>query len=194
MLTRAGVSVTAIPGIKYPIPSELGSQTTTGVVSTAVGDHAGIRRVVTFFFDLFFIFFPPYPCDRFTLPPLRIPPSRMRTYCIHTPTYAHPRTHKHTHTHTHARTYPHARTPTHPHGHNSFTLPHAHANTLAHTLTRALSLTIAPQAGCAQHFSDVFLACDADAALAAGIFHRGEVPIAEVKAKLELDGIDCRQT
>lgn len=44
-----GVSVTAIPGIKYPIPSELGSQTTTGVVSTAVGDHAGIRRVVTFF-------------------------------------------------------------------------------------------------------------------------------------------------
>ena len=47
----AGVSVTAIPGIKYPIPSELGSQTTTGVVSTAVGDHAGIRRVVTFFFS-----------------------------------------------------------------------------------------------------------------------------------------------
>ena len=50
VLTCAWVSVTAIPGIKYPIPSELGSQTTTGVVSTAVGDHAGIRRVVTFVF------------------------------------------------------------------------------------------------------------------------------------------------
>ena len=48
VLNMFGVSVTAIPGIKYPIPSELGSQTTTGVVSTAVGDHAGIRRVVTF--------------------------------------------------------------------------------------------------------------------------------------------------
>ena len=50
---RTAVLVTAIPGIKYPIPSELGSQTTTGVVSTAVGDHAGIRRVVTFFFFRF---------------------------------------------------------------------------------------------------------------------------------------------
>ena len=51
---RQCVMVTAIPSIKYPIPSELGSQTATGVVSTAVGDHAGIRRVVTFF-SFFFL-------------------------------------------------------------------------------------------------------------------------------------------
>ncbi|MBK1648478.1 imidazole glycerol phosphate synthase subunit HisF [Rhabdochromatium marinum] len=41
-------------------------------------------------------------------------------------------------------------------------------------------------AGCPEHFSALFDAVDAEAALAAGIFHRREVPIDAVKA--ELDG------
>ncbi len=39
-------------------------------------------------------------------------------------------------------------------------------------------------AGCVEHFADVFTGTDADAALAAGIFHRGEVTIAAVKEHL----------
>ncbi|WP_027370839.1 imidazole glycerol phosphate synthase HisHF [Desulfovermiculus halophilus] len=39
-------------------------------------------------------------------------------------------------------------------------------------------------AGAAQHFVDVFTRTEAEAALAAGIFHRREVPIAEVKKAL----------
>jgi imidazole glycerol-phosphate synthase len=39
-------------------------------------------------------------------------------------------------------------------------------------------------AGCEAHFSEVFAQTNADAALAAGIFHRKEVPIAAVKAHL----------
>jgi glutamine amidotransferase/cyclase len=39
-------------------------------------------------------------------------------------------------------------------------------------------------AGCAAHFLEVFSRTNADAALAAGIFHRQEVPISEVKAHL----------
>jgi glutamine amidotransferase/cyclase len=39
-------------------------------------------------------------------------------------------------------------------------------------------------AGCAAHFLEVFQETGADAALAAGIFHRKEVPISAVKAFL----------
>jgi glutamine amidotransferase/cyclase len=39
-------------------------------------------------------------------------------------------------------------------------------------------------AGCAEHFYEVFTRTQAESALAAGIFHRREVPIAEVKAHL----------
>lgn len=39
-------------------------------------------------------------------------------------------------------------------------------------------------AGSAAHFSEVFTETDAEAALAAGIFHRHEVPIGEVKKHL----------
>jgi imidazole glycerol-phosphate synthase len=39
-------------------------------------------------------------------------------------------------------------------------------------------------AGCAAHFYDVFTRTEAESALAAGIFHREEVPIGEVKAHL----------
>jgi glutamine amidotransferase/cyclase len=40
-------------------------------------------------------------------------------------------------------------------------------------------------AGCAAHFHEVFTRTQAESALAAGIFHRREVPIAEVKAHLQ---------
>jgi glutamine amidotransferase/cyclase len=39
-------------------------------------------------------------------------------------------------------------------------------------------------AGCAEHFFEVFTKTDAESALAAGIFHRREVPISEVKTYL----------
>ncbi len=39
-------------------------------------------------------------------------------------------------------------------------------------------------AGCAEHFNEVFTATEAESALAAGIFHRREVPIDEVKQYL----------
>ena len=40
-------------------------------------------------------------------------------------------------------------------------------------------------AGCAEHFYDVFTETEAESALAAGIFHRGEVPISDVKGFLK---------
>jgi len=47
-------------------------------------------------------------------------------------------------------------------------------------------------AGRIEHFSQVFEETDADAALAAGIFHRGEVPISAVKKHLAEKGIPVR--
>jgi len=45
-------------------------------------------------------------------------------------------------------------------------------------------------AGCVEHFQDVFQETDVESALAAGIFHRREVPISDVKnflmGKLEI--------
>lgn len=46
-------------------------------------------------------------------------------------------------------------------------------------------------AGCAEHFLEVFTQTKAEAALAAGIFHRKEVPIGEVKAYLK-DKVEIR--
>lgn len=40
-------------------------------------------------------------------------------------------------------------------------------------------------AGCVEHFYEVFTKTEAESALAAGIFHRKEVPIAAVKAYLK---------
>jgi glutamine amidotransferase/cyclase len=40
-------------------------------------------------------------------------------------------------------------------------------------------------AGCVEHFQQVFSQTEVEAALAAGIFHRGDVPIADVKSHLE---------
>ena len=47
-------------------------------------------------------------------------------------------------------------------------------------------------AGCVEHFSEVFLATDVHAALAAGIFHRGEVRLPDVKSHLDERGISRR--
>jgi len=47
-------------------------------------------------------------------------------------------------------------------------------------------------AGCPEHFSEVFNKTKAEAALAAGIFHRKEVPIADVKKHLLENGIVIR--
>ena len=47
-------------------------------------------------------------------------------------------------------------------------------------------------AGCPEHFSEVFARTRASAALAAGIFHRREVPIAAVKAHMSAAGIPTR--
>jgi glutamine amidotransferase/cyclase len=49
-------------------------------------------------------------------------------------------------------------------------------------------------AGNAQHFVDVFEKTGVEAALAAGIFHRGEVRIDEVKESLMTQGINARKT
>ncbi|KAF8971389.1 imidazole glycerol phosphate synthase HisHF [Flammula alnicola] len=48
-------------------------------------------------------------------------------------------------------------------------------------------------AGTAQHFVDVFKGTDVEAALAAGIFHREEVGIAEVKSLLKAANINVRE-
>lgn len=47
-------------------------------------------------------------------------------------------------------------------------------------------------AGRVEHFSEVFAETDAEAALAAGIFHRREVPIAAVKEHMRAKGIETR--
>ncbi|KAI4375400.1 hypothetical protein MLD38_013274 [Melastoma candidum] len=47
-------------------------------------------------------------------------------------------------------------------------------------------------AGCVDHFSEVFTKTNASAALAAGIFHRKEVPIQAVKEHLLKKGIEVR--
>ena len=47
-------------------------------------------------------------------------------------------------------------------------------------------------AGKVEHFSEVFEKTKAEAALAAGIFHREEVPIESVKDHLRDEGIETR--
>jgi len=47
-------------------------------------------------------------------------------------------------------------------------------------------------AGAAQHFIDVFETADVDAALAATVFHSGQIPIPELKRTLAAAGIEVR--
>ena len=57
---------------------------------------------------------------------------------------------------------------------------------LIRAITRAVSIPVIASSGAgrAEHFYDVFTATRAESALAAGIFHRREIPIAEVKEYL----------
>ena len=57
----------------------------------------------------------------------------------------------------------------------------------------AIPVIASSGAGCVEHFSEVFQKTKADAALAAGIFHRKEVPIKDVKAHLIAKGVEVRQ-
>ncbi|MEA3108562.1 MAG: imidazole glycerol-phosphate synthase subunit HisF [Gammaproteobacteria bacterium] len=47
-------------------------------------------------------------------------------------------------------------------------------------------------AGSAEHFAQVFRRTDVDAALAASVFHSGEIAIPELKKRLRADGIEVR--
>jgi cyclase len=47
-------------------------------------------------------------------------------------------------------------------------------------------------AGCARDFSAVFQAAGVDAALAASVFHSGEIVIADLKRQLRADGVEVR--
>jgi cyclase len=47
-------------------------------------------------------------------------------------------------------------------------------------------------AGLAEHFAQVFLQAGVDAALAAGVFHSGEIAIPDLKRQLRADGIEVR--
>ena len=47
-------------------------------------------------------------------------------------------------------------------------------------------------AGSAEHFAQVFKRADVDAALAASVFHSGEIAIPDLKKKLRADGIEVR--
>jgi cyclase len=47
-------------------------------------------------------------------------------------------------------------------------------------------------AGAAQHFAEVFQSAQADAALAAGVFHSGEIAIPDLRRQLRAQGIEVR--
>jgi len=57
---------------------------------------------------------------------------------------------------------------------------------LINAVTSAVSIPVIASSGAGrvEHFYDVFTATRAESALAAGIFHRREIPIAEVKQYL----------
>jgi glutamine amidotransferase/cyclase len=57
---------------------------------------------------------------------------------------------------------------------------------LINAVKKAVSIPVIASsgAGCAAHFYEVFTATEAESALAAGIFHRGEVPLGDVKKYL----------
>lgn len=68
------------------------------------------------------------------------------------------------------------------------------ANEALRQLSDALSIPIIASggAGCKEHFLDVFTEGHADAALAASVFHFGEIPIPELKRFLKSEGINIR--
>ena len=69
-----------------------------------------------------------------------------------------------------------------------------YANEALAELSEHLSIPIIASggAGCREHFRDVFVQGKADAALAASVFHFGEIPIPELKQYLRSEGINVR--
>lgn len=69
-----------------------------------------------------------------------------------------------------------------------------YANEALATLADTLSIPIIASggAGAKEHFRDAFTIGKADAALAASVFHFGEIPIQELKAYLHEEGINVR--
>ena len=65
---------------------------------------------------------------------------------------------------------------------------------LIHAVQSAVTIPVIASSGAgkAQHFVDVFQQTSVNAALAAGMFHRQEVSIAEVKAALNNNQIPVR--
>ncbi len=65
---------------------------------------------------------------------------------------------------------------------------------LIRAVSEAVSIPVIASsgAGCVEHFAEVFAATGVEAALAAGIFHRREVPIQAVKSYLREQGIETR--
>jgi cyclase len=68
----------------------------------------------------------------------------------------------------------------------------------AHDITRMLAdalpipVIASGGGGTREHFRNVFLEAHADAALAASVFHFGEIPIPELKQYLKREGIEVR--
>ncbi|HJC98078.1 MAG TPA: imidazole glycerol phosphate synthase subunit HisF [Candidatus Phocaeicola merdavium] len=69
-----------------------------------------------------------------------------------------------------------------------------YANEALATLSDKLTIPIIASGGAGnkQHFKDAFETGKADAALAASVFHFGEIPIPELKAYLHAEGINVR--
>lgn len=69
-----------------------------------------------------------------------------------------------------------------------------YANDALSTLADLLSIPVIASGGAGEkeHFRDAFLEGKADAALAASVFHFGEIPIPELKAYLSTQGITIR--
>ena len=70
------------------------------------------------------------------------------------------------------------------------------ANEALRELADHLSIPIIASggAGCKEHFRDVFTEGHADAALAASVFHFGEIPVPELKKYLKQEGINVSNT
>jgi len=68
------------------------------------------------------------------------------------------------------------------------------ANDALRTLSDTLSIPIIASggAGAREHFRDVFREGHADAALAASVFHFGEIPLPQLKQYLKAEGIEVR--
>jgi cyclase len=68
------------------------------------------------------------------------------------------------------------------------------ANSALTELTKTVNIPIIASGGAGniQHFVDAFKEGKADAALAASVFHFGEIPIPQLKKKLEKENIPTR--